>query len=497
MQNNIILEIKNLSKQFPGVKALDDVSIDIRTAEVHALLGENGAGKSTLIKILTGAYQKDEGEIIFNGEQVQITSPNDAINYGIGAVYQELTLIPQLSIMENMFLGNELLLNANLHIINWDKMKKSSAEILKMLDLNINPLTKTGALGVGMQQMVEIAKALVRNPKILIMDEPTSSLSAAETECLFDVVESLKKKGITIIYISHKLEEIMLLADRVTVLRDGKKVGTENIADINEDKLIQMMVGRSLNDKYPKYQVEIKEEALRIENFSGNKFKDVSFDVHHGEIIGVYGLVGAGRTEVARAIFGADPKQKGEIFIDGKPVNIKSPKDAIANGLAFLTEDRKNQGLILKNTLEFNINLSSLSINSKKWINLCKLKEKALDMVNQLKIQPPYINHICLNLSGGNQQKVVIAKWVITDANIFIFDEPTRGIDVVSKVEVYNVMNSLVKKGAAVIMISSEMEEILGMSDRIVVMHEGKVTAILNRRDATSEKICAAAIGRA
>jgi len=497
LQNNIILEIKNLSKQFPGVKALDDVSIDIRTAEVHALLGENGAGKSTLIKILTGAYQKDEGEIIFNGEQVQITSPNDAINYGIGAVYQELTLIPQLSIMENMFLGNEPLLNANPPIINWDKMKKSSAEILKMLGLNINPLTKTGALGVGMQQMVEIAKALVRTPKILIMDEPTSSLSAAETERLFDVVESLKKKGITIIYISHKLEEIMLLADRVTVLRDGKKVGTENIADINEDKLIQMMVGRSLNDKYPKYQVEIKEEALRIENFSGNKFKDVSFDVHHGEILGVYGLVGAGRTEVARAIFGADPKQKGEIFIDGKPVNIKSPKDAIANGLAFLPEDRKNQGLILKNTVEFNINLSSLSINSKKWINLCKLKEKALDMVNQLKIQPPYINHICLNLSGGNQQKVVIAKWVMTDANIFIFDEPTRGIDVGSKVEVYNVMNSLVKKGAAVIMISSEMEEILGMSDRIVVMHEGKVTAILNRRDATSEKICAAAIGRA
>jgi ribose transport system ATP-binding protein len=493
----ILIQIKHLTKIFPGVKALDDINVDIYEGEIHALLGENGAGKSTLIKILTGAYLMNEGEVIINGEKVNINAPSDALKYRIGAIYQELTLIPQLSIMENIYLGFEPLRKQNPSIIDWKRLKKQSYEILQILGLNINPSIKVSNLGMGIQQMIEIAKVLVRHPKVLIMDEPTSSLSSEEVKQLFKVIKNLKERGITIIYISHKLEEIMELADRVTILRDGKKIETVNICDTNEEELIKMMVGRKLKEKFPKC-ISIKtNEALRVKNLTGKNFNDVSFNVKHGEILGIYGLVGAGRTELARAIFGADPIDKGEIWVDGQLIRIKSPIEAISHKIAFLTEDRKSQGLILKNTIEFNINLPSLSIYFKnKYLKLKDLAKRANNMINQLKIQPPNKDLLCLNLSGGNQQKVVIAKWLLTNSKIFIFDEPTRGIDVGSKVEVYNIINSLLSKGAAVIMISSELEEILGMSDRIIVMHEGKITGMFTREDATQEKIVAAAIGR-
>jgi len=490
------IELKGVSKIFPGVIALDKIDIDVYPGEVLGLVGENGAGKSTLIKLLTGAYTNDLGKILVEGNEVSIQGPKQAMNLGITAIYQELNIVKDLSVAENVFLGRELK-NKGFPLTNIKEMARKSRELLSELGQEIDPHMNVAKLGMGKKQMVEIAKALSVQTKLLIMDEPTSSLSAKEVKELLRTIKELKEKGIAVIFISHRLDEIFDVCDRVTVMRDGKKVKTLPINEVDEDKLIRLMVGRDLKDQFPKVKSSIGEEALRIENYtSDNVFKDVSFKVNKGEILGLSGLVGAGRTEVARAIFGIDRKELGKTYISGEKVDIKSPKDAMKHGIAFLTEDRKGQGLVLDNTVTFNMNLASLKkCKSGGLLNYKKLKEKTMENIKKLDINPPSDTFVVRKLSGGNQQKVVIAKWLNTEANIFIFDEPTRGIDVGAKVEVYNVMNELVLNGAAVIMISSELPEILGMSDRIIVMHEGKVTKEIKREDATQENIMLAASG--
>jgi ribose transport system ATP-binding protein len=490
------MELRGVSKIFPGVIALDKIDIDVYPGEVLGLIGENGAGKSTLIKLLTGAHRHDLGKILVEGEEVDIQGPKNAMNLGITAIYQELNIVKDLSVAENVYLGRELK-TKGISLTNEKEMRRRSAELLRELGQEIDPKITISKLGMGKQQMVEIAKALSVQTKLIIMDEPTSSLSSKEVKELLRTIKELKQKGISIIFISHRLDEIMEVCDRVTVMRDGRKVKTLSIQEANIDELIRLMVGRDLKDQFPKVETKIGEEALRIENYTiDNVFNDISFKVHKGEILGLSGLVGAGRTEVARAIFGIDMKNRGTTYINGKKVNIKCPKDAMAQGLAFLTEDRKGQGLVLDNTVAFNMNLASLNkCKSGILLDPKKLKDKTMNNITKLDINPPVDTFVVRKFSGGNQQKVVIAKWLNTHANIFIFDEPTRGIDVGAKVEVYNVMNQLVSDGAAVIMISSELPEILGMSDRIIVMHEGEVTGEFSRNEANQENIMKAASG--
>jgi len=490
------IELKGVSKIFPGVIAIDNMDLDVYPGEILGLIGENGAGKSTLIKLLTGAHSHDLGQILVEGKEVSIQGPKQAMGLGITAIYQELNIVKELSVAENVYLGRELK-NKGIPLINIKEMITNSAALLKELGQNIDPKLTISKLGMGQQQMVEIAKALSVKTKLLIMDEPTSSLSSKEVKELLRTIKELKQKGIAVIFISHRLDEIMEVCDRVTVMRDGRKVKTLPIKEANREELIRLMVGRDLKDQFPKVVSKIGEEALRIENYtSDNGFIDVSFRVHRGEILGLSGLVGAGRTEVARAIFGIDMKNKGKTYIYGTEVNIKSPKEAMAQGLAFLTEDRKGQGLVLDNTVAFNMNLASLNkCKSGMLLDLKKLKEATTRNIEKLHINPPSDTFMVRKLSGGNQQKVVIGKWLNTHANIFIFDEPTRGIDVGAKVEVYNVINELVLGGAAVIMISSELPEILGMSDHIIVMHEGKVTGEFDIHEANQENIMKAASG--
>lgn len=490
------IELKDVSKIFPGVIALDKINIDVYPGEVLGLIGENGAGKSTLIKLLTGAHKHDLGQIFVEGKEVNIQGPKHAMNLGITAIYQELNIVKELSVAENVYLGREIK-NKGIPLTNEKEMIRKSAELLRELGQEIDTKLTISKLGMGKQQMVEIAKALSVQTKLLIMDEPTSSLSSKEVKELLRTIKELKQKGIAIIFISHRLDEIMEVCDRVTVMRDGQKVKTLPIEDVNIEELIRLMVGRDLKDQFPKVVCEIGEEALRIENYtSNNVFNDVSFNVHKGEILGLSGLVGAGRTEVARAIFGVDMINKGVTYINGKKVKIKCPKDAMEHGLAFLTEDRKGQGLVLDNNVDFNMNLASLKkCKSGMLLDPKILKVKTTENIRKLDINPPVNTFTVRKLSGGNQQKVVIAKWLNTNASIYIFDEPTRGIDVGAKVEVYNVMNELVLGGAAVIMISSELPEILGMSDRIIVMHEGKMTGEFTRQEASQEKIMLAASG--
>lgn len=491
------IELRGISKVFPGVRALDGVDLEIYPGEVHGLIGENGAGKSTLIKILTGAHKNDSGKIFIEGKEVQINSPRDAMNFGIAGIYQELNIVNQLSIAENVFLGREIGKNGDKGLLDIKAMREKSTELLKELGQDVDTKTNVAKLGLGQKQMVEIAKAMCIKTKLLIMDEPTSSLTEKEVSELFRTVSELKKKGIAVIFVSHRLEEVMEICDRVTVMRDGKKISTLSTKDVNVDELIKMMVGRTLEQQYPKIHVEPGEEVLRVEGLTRKGvFKNVSFNVRKGEIVGFAGLVGAGRTEVMRAIFGADSIDSGNIYIDGKKVRIKSPQDAMNLGIAFLTEDRKGQGLILNNTMNFNVNLASYDKASNgRLLNLKKLKEITMESINKLNINPPIESFIVRQLSGGNQQKLVVAKWLNTKARIFIFDEPTRGIDVGTKVEIYNILNDLVKQGAAILMVSSELPEILGMSDRIYVMHEGKIEAEMSRSNATQENVMKFATG--
>lgn len=491
------LKIKGISKKFPGVKALDSVDFEVTKGEVHGLVGENGAGKSTLIKILTGAYTKDEGHIYINGREVNISNPRQAIDMGIAAIYQELNLSPYLSVAENIFLGKEFKSKSIIKFLDWKKTREEAAKLLKELGQNIDVNTPVKNLGIGQQQMVEIAKALSTNASIIIMDEPTSSLSINETEELFNAIDRLRQKGISVIFISHRLEEVLKICDRVTVMRDGKKIVTLKTTSANKSEIIKYMVGRSLEHQYPKKFVKRGKEALRVENLTRfGSFENISFVAYSGEILGISGLVGAGRTEIARSIFGADPLDKGDIYVYGKRCNISCPMDAMKQGIALLTEDRKGQGLILQQDLINNITLSNLNeFREILFIDYKKLYRKSEQLSKKLNIKTPSLLKKVVELSGGNQQKVVIAKWLCYNAKIFIFDEPTRGIDVGAKVEVYNIMNELVSEGACVIMISSELPEILGMSDRIIVVHEGRITGEFSRENANQELIMKAATG--
>lgn len=495
MTDDVILRMEGITKEFPGVKALDNVNLEVKRGEVHILLGENGAGKSTLMKILTGVYERDSGQVIFKGKPFKVKSFREAQDAGISIIYQEFNLIPYLSIAENIFIGREPVNKAGL--IDWSKMNSEAKRILNSLGVHLNPKEIVASLGVAQQQMIEIAKALSVDAYIIVMDEPTAALTEKEIKELFKAIKQLKSQGRSIIYISHRLEEVHQIGDRATVLRDGQYVGTVDLAETSIDKLISMMVGRTLTEKFPKKVANIGEDALVVRNLSRKgKLYNISFHVRKGEILGVAGLMGAGRTELMRAIFGADPKDSGEIYIDGKKVEIHSPHDAIKYGIGFLTEDRKEQGLVLDLSVRENITLANIGgVMDKMFVNKAKEEEICKKYIANLFIKTPSPEQKVKFLSGGNQQKVVLAKWLFTKSKVLIFDEPTRGIDVKAKVEIYKLMNQLAEQGVAIIMISSELPEILGMSDRIIVMHEGRITGELTREEATQEKIMHYATG--
>ncbi|MDR2757869.1 MAG: sugar ABC transporter ATP-binding protein [Spirochaetaceae bacterium] len=497
MEENALLSIRKVTKIFPGVTALKAVSFDVLPGEVHGLCGENGAGKSTIIKVITGAHPPSEGEVFFNGQKMENITPHYSMSLGIACIYQELNLVPHMSVAENIYLGREALKRKNIGWIDREGMKRESHRVLQSLGLDIDPAMNVGTLGVGKQQMVEIARAVRAEAKLIIMDEPTSALSAHEAHELLEIVKYLRGEGVAVIYISHRLDEVKEISDRVTILRDGQSVGTFKNKDLGIDDMVKYMVGRDITQKYPKVKAPIGKEMLRVEGLTRRGVvENISFAVHAGEVLGFAGLIGAGRTEAARALTGADPIDGGAIFVEGKQVQIKTPQDSIKAGIAFLTEDRKGQGLVLIQNIEFNSTLVNLKSYKKHvLLNLKNAKKDAERMVKELRIIAPSVTMPAGNLSGGNQQKVVIAKWMLSSAKIFIFDEPTRGIDVGAKIEVYNLINALVKEGAAVIMISSEMDECMGMSDRIIVMHEGKIITELEGSDVTQEKIMYAASG--
>lgn len=491
-----ILEMRNITKEFPGVKALNNVNLKVKKGEVHVLVGENGAGKSTLMKILNGVYSMDAGEIIYKGKKIEIRTPRDAQEAGISIIHQELNLIPKLSVAENIFLGREPI---NKHgFINWKEIYTKTENLLKKLEIDVHPKTKVSKLGIAQQQMIEIAKALSFESNVIVMDEPTSALTEKEINKLFNVIKQLKDSGVAIIYISHRLDEIKKIGDRLTVLRDGNYIGTYNVDDIDIDTIIQLMVGRKLDEKFPKEPTIILNEILEVKNLTQkNRLKNISFSLKRGEILGLAGLMGAGRTELARAIFGIDPIDSGEIYINGSKRNIKSPLDAIKNGLGLLPEDRRSQGLVHTMSVVENITLASIDNFIKKlFINKKMEISTAQEYIKQVNIRTPSpLKKVCF-LSGGNQQKVVLAKWLCANVEIIIFDEPTRGIDVGAKVEIYKLINNMAKNGKAIVLISSELPEILGMCDRILVMHEGKLNGEFSREEATQEKILACATGR-
>lgn len=491
--SDIILQMRNINKHFAGVYALRNVSFDLRPGEVHALLGENGAGKSTLIKVITGVHQPDGGEITLNGQPVRFADPRESREHGIAAIYQEPSLFPDLDIAENIFVGRQPMRAGRQ--VAWGQMYQEAGALLDSLGVHLDPKIKARSLSVAQQQMVEIARALSVQARILIMDEPTSSLTLAEVEDLFRIVRQLREAGTAVIFISHRLEELFALADRVTVLRDGAYVGTRSMAEINTDTLIQMMVGRTLADLFPKLDVAAGEVVLQVEGLTrAGFFKDVSFELRQGEILGMAGLVGAGRTDVARSIFGIAPADSGVIKINGRPVRINEPQEAMALGLAYVPEDRQHHGLVLPLTIAENITLPILGqLGTAGWLNGGRERQLAGQAATQLEVKSAGIWQQARELSGGNQQKVVLAKWLTTQPRILILDEPTRGIDVGTKAAVHGLMSSLAAQGIAVLMISSELPEILGMSDRVIVMREGYITGRFSRAEATQEKIMAAA----
>ncbi|SHK06914.1 ribose transport system ATP-binding protein [Caminicella sporogenes DSM 14501] len=492
---NYILEMKEITKSFPGVLALDKVNFRVPKGKVMALLGENGAGKSTLMKILSGVYQKTSGKIYFKGREVNFNSPREAQNSGIAIIHQELNLIPELTIAENIFLGREPI--NILRKIDKKQLYKRAVELLEFLGVKENPQKKISELSIGKQQMVEIAKALSLDAEIIIMDEPTDALTDKETVNLFKVINTLKTEGKSIVYISHRMKEIFEICDYVTVLRDGKFIGEKSIEEINEDDLIEMMVGRKLTEQYPRIEINLGKKVLEVKNLSNELISDISFDLYEGEILGVAGLMGSGRTELARTIYGAIKAREGEILLDGKKLNIKSPSDAIKYGIAYVSEDRKGDGLVLGMTVKENMSLSALNkfTGLFGYINKSKEIKSSKEYVEKISIKTPSINQTVKNLSGGNQQKVSISKSLMTKPRVLILDEPTRGVDVGAKKEIYDLMNEFKKQGMSIIMISSEIPEILGMSDRILIMHEGRLSGILNIKDATQEKIMKLAVG--
>jgi len=491
----IVLQMKGITKQFPGVLALDDVSFDIEKGEIHALVGENGAGKSTLLRILAGALTMDKGEILLEGKSVVFHSPLEAIRQGIAVIYQEFNLVPYLSAGENIYIGREP--RSFDGFVDFRMLHNNAQAVLDRIGANFSSRTPVSQLSVAQQQMTEIAKALSQNARIIAMDEPTSALAEREVEHLFKIARSLKEEGVAIIFVSHRLEEVFQIADRITVLRDGKYVGTKKVEETNRDEVITMMVGREIKEKIPKRPAKIGEEILRVEGLTRRGvFSDISFSLHKGEVLGLAGLVGSGRTEIARAIFGADPLDAGSIYLEGKEVHIRSPQDAIRLGIGLLTEDRKRYGLVLQMSVRENTTLANLiEVARRGFINFSQERAVAKRFVEELSIKTPSIEQIARNLSGGTQQKLVLAKWLFTKSKVLIFDEPTRGIDVGAKVEIYELMNQLVERGVGIIMISSELPEVLGMSDRILVIHEGKMAGELTREEASQEKIMQLATG--
>jgi ribose transport system ATP-binding protein len=483
-----IVELEHISKEFPGVKALDDVSFYLKQGEVHALLGENGAGKSTLMKILCGIYERDSGTFRVDGTEIHTLTPKIAQELGIAIIHQELNMCSHLTVAENMFLARE---DISFGFIKQRTINQKALKVLKKLKLDIDPSTIVGKLPVSKQQMVEIAKALSTNAKILIMDEPTSALTDHEIKELFRIIRELRAEGKAIVYISHRLDELKEITDRLTILRDGKYVITKNYSDTSIGEIISYMVGREIKEKYPHLDKARGKKLLEVKNLNAGMVKEVSFDVYEGEIIGFAGLMGAGRTELVRALFGADYIDQGEIILEGKKLDIKSPMDAIREGIVCAPEDRKKEGLCTELTIRENIGLANLDhiCNKLGMVSGKKEEELTKKAIADLKIKTPSLSQEVKNLSGGNQQKVVVGKWLVRKARIVIFDEPTRGIDVAAKVEIYNLMNKLKEDGIGVIFVSSELPEILGMSDKILVMCDGRITGSLKVEEATQDKI--------
>lgn len=493
--DNIILEMKHISKSFPGVQALQNVSFQCKKGEVKALVGENGAGKSTLMKILAGVYQPDEGEIILRREKVQFDNPHDAQKSGISIIYQEGSLLPYLGVAENMFLGREP--RKRLGFIDSSTLYREAQKLLDKLKIEIDLTAPVYNLSLAQQRMIEIAKALSLNAELIIMDEPSAALTTEESDRLFQIIHSLKDHGVTVIYISHRMQEIFHIADAVTVLKDGKVVSTSSVEEINEEILIRQMVGRDMEGRFPsKSEVEKKKGLSVVGLCCQEVLHDINLEVRKGEIVGLAGLVGSGRTELAKAIFGVRCPDKGAIHLNGRKIKVKSPRDAINNGIGLVTEDRKKEGLVLGLSVKKNITLPSLGRLSKMGLVSEKgEKRRVKKIIQELDIRTPSMDRQVEYLSGGNQQKVSLAKWLVTESNVIIFDEPTRGIDVGAKFEIYNLILDLARRGKAILMISSELPEILGMSDRIVVMREGKIVGELLPEDATEEKIMSLATG--
>ena len=484
-----IVELENICKSFPGVKALDNVHFHLKAGEVMALLGENGAGKSTLMKVLSGVHNKDSGTMKIFGQEVDNMTPKRAQELGVAIIHQELNMCQHLTVAENMFLGRERRRGLKL---SQKEMNAEAARVLKSLDIELDPTTMVGSLQVSKQQMVEIAKALSTNARILIMDEPTSALTSKEIDELFRIIRQLRAEGKGIVYISHRLEELQHIVDRVTIMRDGHYITEGNFADMDMSYIIANMVGREIKEKFPRVHCEKGKKIFEVKHLNaGRMVRDVSFESYEGEILGFAGLMGAGRTETTRAIFGVDPKESGEIWLDGKEIKIKNPMDAIRQGVVLAPEDRKKDGLCTKLSIRSNIELPNLDIACNKLgvVNRKKVTEMVQTAKENFSIKMPNDEIDAGSLSGGNQQKVVVGKWLARESRVVIFDEPTRGIDVAAKVEIYNLMNDLKKQGISVIFVSSEMPEVLGIADRIIVMCDGRITGEMMVQDATQEKI--------
>ena len=488
-----VLEVKNVTKTYPGVVALDNVSFDVEYGEILALIGENGAGKSTVIKTIAGAINPDSGTIVIDGKAYQHLTPSIARDAGVGVVYQELNLVPSLSIMENIFLGEKL---GGRFMPNFREMRKKAEEVMADLGVKIDVSTQVQMLSTAQMQIVEIAKAVVKNCKLLIMDEPSASIPMAEVQNMFRIVRRLKEKGVAIIYISHRLEELFELCDRVTVFRDGQYVITRNVADITKQDLIKYMIGRELTEKFPERSVQIGEPVLQVKDLTGNGDFHINLELRKGEILGLAGLVGAGRTELAKMLCGDVKPDSGEIIVKGKPMKAASAADGVELGIGLVPEDRKNEGVFLEYTIEWNIPIMSMKkISHLGFINFRKADELTDTYVKTLDVKTPTVKQQVKNLSGGNQQKVVVAKVLAAQNDVLIFDEPTRGIDVGAKREIYLLMNRLVEQGKSILMISSEMEELLGMSDRIVVLHEGVVAGELQKDEFSQDRVLELASG--
>lgn len=494
MNKEIVLQMKDICKSFPGVKALDGACLNAYKGRVMALMGENGAGKSTLMKIMTGIYSKDSGTVFYHGHEVTFKGTKDSQEAGIAIIHQELNLIQHMSITENIFLGREL--TNSFGKIDWTLMHREARSILDLLNVEDSEKTLIKDLTIGKMQMVEIAKALSQNAKLIVMDEPTDALTDKETESLFKVIKELKSEGKSIIYISHRLKEIPAICDDITVLRDGKFISEAEVKDIDENYIIEKMVGRTLSEQFPNVSVTPGAEVLKVENLCGKYVKDASFTLKKGEILGIAGLMGAGRSELVKTIYGYYKKSSGKVFIEGQEVSIDSPESGVNHGIAYVSEDRKGDGLVLGLSVKENMTLSSLKFFSSR-LGLNKNAEnKSVDeYIEKFGVKTPSPNQIIKNLSGGNQQKVAIAKALLTNPKILILDEPTRGVDVGAKKEIYDVINELKKKGLSIIMISSEMPEVMGLSDRIMVIHEHKISGTLSKDEFTQEKIMRYAVG--